>query len=347
LVGGGGLMAQWLNGAPRNMAYFVGLAIIGSVSPGLAQSDKASKEAMPEQQPIVWKWTNFELMGHHSVSREKITKHIPLKIGTDYQTDRESWKKWSADLEKQFDFHSVKISAVRFVGGKAYLVVNVIERGNERVLEFRPTPTGSVELPADVLETYRKMSTYSQSLFEKGTPPHEKSDDGFLDYEEAEMSQMATELFQIVPQHRLLLLKALDEESELRIRATAATLLNWAGDVEKSMVASLPYLDDPSSGVRNNLTRFMLHYFDRVESAESRRQIIDAIIPQLSRPSHGDRNKAIYALSMLAEKDDDSLDYIMSKAGKQIRYIADNSILFNVRDPAKELLKSFEKRKSN
>ena len=71
----------------------------------------------------------------------------------------------------------------------------------------------------------------------------------------------------------------------------------------------------------------MLHYLDQVESPETRRMIIDAIVPQLSRPSHGDRNKAIYALSMLVNGDDESLRYIMDQAGDQIRYIADNSIL--------------------
>ena len=37
---------------------------------GAAQDDD-------QQKPVVWKWVDFEVMGHHSVSREEIIKHVP------------------------------------------------------------------------------------------------------------------------------------------------------------------------------------------------------------------------------------------------------------------------------
>ena len=77
---------------------------------------------------------------------------------------------------------------------------------------------------------------------------------------------------------------------------------------------------------------------DHIESDQTRRAIIDAIVPQLSWPSHADRNKALYALINISKDDRETREYILENARNQIQYIAENSILFNVRDPARELL---------
>ena len=294
------------------------------------------QETATPQQPQ-WKWTDIELMGHRSVSREEILKHIPLKAGTPFAADRPQWMKWEKDLQQQFGFHAVHISAVRFVGGKGYLVVNIVETAGDAA-SFREQPTGSVEIPDNLLDAYRTLSEYQQQLFEKGTPSPENGRNGFLDYRDPELSRLAKAVVRVAEGHRKLLLKVIAEDANAENRAKAATLLNWAGETQTSMQDVLPFLNDPSMGVRNNLTRFMLHYFDQIESIEVKRAITDAVVPQLDWPSHGDRNKAIYALLNLSKDDPEAVAYIGKKAGDRIRYIAENSILFNVRDPAREML---------
>jgi hypothetical protein len=66
-------------------------------------------------------------------------------------------------------------------------------------------------------------------------------------------------------------------------------------------------------------------------------QLIDAFSRQLDFPSHGDRNKALYALSEIAKNKPASRPVIRKLASPAIAYIAENSILVNVGGEAKKL----------
>ena len=116
------------------------------------------------------------------------------------------------------------------------------------------------------------------------------------------------------------------------------------GDVEASILAVYERVDDPHMGVRNNVTRFMLHYFDRLQSEKGRLAVIEAMGRQLARPSHADRNKAISALHALAREFPDSISVIMARYGDEIRHVAEHSILSNVGGVAKKLLSLSEAR---
>ena len=122
-------------------------------------------------------------------------------------------------------------------------------------------------------------------------------------------------------------------------RQAAATLLNWVGgDVEKTLRESQSLLDDPDDGVRNNVSRFMIQFVGEVKSKRVRHQLIDAFVRQIERPSHGDRNKGLYNLLAIAKASPADRDYIRRHAGEPVRYLAQNSVVFNVRGPARELV---------
>ena len=61
-------------------------------------------------------------------------------------------------------------------------------------------------------------------------------------------------------------------------------------------------------------------------------------MPRIQRPSHGDRNKGLYNLLVIAQAWPEDRAHIREAGGETLRYLADNSIVFNVRDPARELL---------
>jgi hypothetical protein len=111
------------------------------------------------------------------------------------------------------------------------------------------------------------------------------------------------------------------------------------GDMQNTVVKANRLLDDPSGLVRNNISRFTSHFVEQVRSQEDRRGIIDRLLLQLDRPSHGDRNKAIYNLLAIAKIFAVDRPYIKKHGFQIIESISKSSVLDNVRDPALELLK--------
>ncbi len=303
----------------------------------LAAGAVTSPVVAQDDQPR-WRWADFEVCGQRTVTREQIIDHLPLEIGTPYATDFESWKAWAASLEQEFDFHAVRISAVRYVDKRAFLVVNIVEHGDEDRLAFREAPTGSVLMPQALVDAQDELNVILREQFEKGTPSPENADKGYLDYALESAQPLTARLAELAPPHRETLVRIVKEDADRDKRARAATLLNWAGDVERSILELHEYVDDPDGGVRNNLTRFTLHFLDRLESPESQQAFIRAMATQLRKPGHGDRNKAVSALSRMYEFHPDTLPYIMEVAGEEIERIAEQSILSNVGGVAKNLL---------
>ena len=295
-----------------------------------------------------WTWAGIEILGNHDVPREEIEKLVEVPIGEGYSVgDAPFWKDACAAVRQRYDLAAVNCpdGPLRvFDGRKAYLVVDIVEKGNERLLQFRKPPSKNVPLENDEMRrVFDELSDKTLKAAMAGHPYQEDGAKGYLVYvarEGAEdVSPLVERLAEIVPQHRDNLLAVLRDEKDLGQRRTAANLLNWAGgDLEKLIRSSMPHLDDPDAGVRNNVSRFMIAFVDRVKKKSLRHDLIDAFVLQIQRPSHGDRNKGIYNLLEIAQKWPEDRAHIRNSGGATLRYLADNSIVFNVRDPARELL---------
>ena len=75
-----------------------------------------------------------------------------------------------------------------------------------------------------------------------------------------------------------------------------------------------------------------------VTSEKIARDLLKSLALQLERPAHGDRNKALYNLLALAKSKPSLKEDISKQVGSFTRYLYKNSILSNIKDPAKELL---------
>lgn len=295
-----------------------------------------------------WTWSGMEILGNHHVPRGEIEKHIPIPIGGPYTlADPPFWKDACAAVERSFGFAKVECGQrpLRvFDGRKAYLVIDVVERGHERFLEFRPAPQGTV--PFDDPQ----MIALGDELVKKtldaamaGHPYMEGGEKGYLTYSDPngqneDLAPVVERLARLVPSHRDNLFGVLRGEKDPGHRQTAANLLNWSGgNLDATIREMIPLLDDPDAGVRNNLSRFMIQFVGRVDSQRLRHRLIDAFLFQIQRPNHGDRNKGLYNLLMMAKASPDDRTYIRRHGIESIRYLAQNSILFNVKGPAEEL----------
>jgi len=312
------------------------LLLLASLTPAVAADDTP------------WTWAGLEILGNRTVPRAEIEKLIPIPMGGEWRMgDPPVWKESCAAVKERFDFAEVRCSdpPLRVFGGrKAYLVVDIVEKGREGVLTFREAPTGSVAFANDeMVRLGRELDSKTMAAAMAGHGYNETGTKGYLFYEDKsgsneDLTATVERLALLVPQYRDNLFAVLRGEADLNARRRAATLLNWAGDLDRTIRESLTLLDDPDEGVRNNLSRFMTHFSGQVKSKRLRHRMIDAFVQQLDRPGHGDRNKGIYNLLAIAQARPDDRGYILEHGGESIRYLSENSILFNVQGPAHDLL---------
>ena len=307
----------------------------------------AADTPAPAQAP--WTWSGIEILGNHHVPRAEIEKLIPVPIGGPYSLDDPPfWKESCAAVERTFGFAKVECGErpLRvFDGRKAYLIVDVVERGNERFLAFRAAPRGTVPFrDPQIVSLSDGLGKKTLSAAMAGHPYRESGAKGYLSYTDEtgkneDVTPLVEQLARLVPPHRDNLFDVLRGEQDAGKRQSAANLLNWSGrDLDDTIREAIPLLDDPDAGVRNNLSRFMIQFVGKVRSKRLRRQLIDAFVFQIQRPGHGDRNKGLYDLLAMAKESPEDRWWIRRHGIEPIRYLARNSIVFNVKGPAEELL---------
>lgn len=333
-------MMRHLFPASALLAFFL---LLAAAPPVGAQAEPAAAEKKETEEETRWHWTDFEIIGQRDHGRDEIVELLPVELGEPYDDDPELFERCAERLEAELDVASASCSAVRFFDGKAYLLVEIIAKGEESRAEFRPTPEGAVEADAEIFELQTQLMDRLSSNFRHGREIGEHMEDGYLDYRDPEMHAIVEKLRRLAPPHREDLVCVIAEDADPARRARAAWLLNWAGDEAKSIAEVHAYLDDPSGLVRNDVSRFMLHYLEKVEDEEVLRGVIDSLARQLERPGHGDRNKAVYALAAVLEAHPDTAPYMRERAGEWLRRLADQSVLMNVGEPAQKLLADLER----
>jgi len=291
--------------------------------------------------PGTWIWKGIEVIGNSATKTEAIRAAIPLKLSTVFKHDRKQWDLWCSELKNKFRLYWARCSAVRYSSYDAYFTVNIVENKDKDRIEFRDKPTEAVSFDAPLLpELYAKIQARTMKLFNEGKPPNEFVKNGYLNYQDGVISKWVSELAKSTPGHVENLIDILKSDHNEGNRAMAANLLNWSqGKMEETIHRASELLNDPSALVRNNITRFMLHFVSTIRSNDVKSALVRVFLIQLERPFHGDRNKALYALLELARTSKKTAKEILSLGEKQIKYLRDQSILSNIKGPAAELLK--------
>lgn len=287
-----------------------------------------------------WKWTGFEILGNHTVSKDVLISEIPVKIGTPSVVDLELWMKWCAKIKEKHSFYFTDCNIVKNSDFTAYFTLDVVEKGEEYRAQFRPAPTKTIELAnPEVLQVYKALQDRLWELFNNGTPSKEFVTKEYLDYEDPKMHELVLKLAKLAPLYQENILAVLELDSDGPKRMQASDLLNWVGNTKQTVMKVSLLLDDPHAGARNQMSRFMMHFSANVTSPVDQLKLVDRLLLQANRPSHGDRNKALYNLIELAQKHKPLRVYIKTGGEKLITYIAKTSVLSNVAGAAEELLK--------
>jgi hypothetical protein len=284
-------------------------------------------------------WAGLEIVGQRTISREVIARKIPVKIGSKYDQDPRRWDLICEVLKEKFNLHYAHCGMVGYVNFKAYFTIDIVEKGDEIRTHFREAPIGQLSLAdGEINSLYDRLYARFWDLFSRGISAFENSDKGYLDYDDSQLSELTAELAQQVPEYRLNILDVLANSADPVLRRRAANLLNWDMHPAEDVPFAVNLLDDPDSEVRNNISRFTLAFVKTVKDSDSQKKIIDALVIQLERPSHGDRNKALFAIFNLLNAFPENASYVKARGLQAIKRISEQSILDNVKGLADEIL---------
>lgn len=296
-----------------------------------------------------WNWCGYEIHGNHQIDTKRLLRVLPKRrFGRRIDKDTDYLVESAGETIKgKFKLPFASGTLFRFIGQdgktfKAFGVIDIVEKGDEHRCSYRTINGRDIVLANDeILEIHVWLYQRLKILFNQGNPPHETYDHDFLDFfNDPECHQLCLQLSRLVPAYKDNILEVVAFHNDEEVRATAANLLCWTRfDLEETVAVTHKLLDEPSESVRNNISRFMIPYVGRIYGAHIKHPLIKSLLTQLDRPSHRDRNKAIYCLLAIAQRSG-FLDrqYIKERGSKLIKRLAKTSLMPNVRDPALSLL---------
>ena len=261
-----------------------------------------------------------EIYGAKKSTAEKIRKVVGLQPG-------DPLPKSKGDLEEQIAEVSgiirASVTAVCCEDRKAILFVGVLERGTKGY-EFRDEPTGTEELPQEIVDAFKEFTEALMDAVRKGEPAEDISSGHSLMQNEA--ARKTQERFiGLAEQNQAKLEAVIKDSANAEHRAIAAVVLGYLPK-KKLVVDTLQLaMRDPDEGVRNNAMRSLTAIAALAEKEPELGIKVQPtwFIEMLGSVVWTDRNKAATALVNMTEKRDAKLlDRIKERAAPDLAEMA-------------------------
>lgn len=286
-------------------------------------------------------WAGVEVMGGDVKVANLVRDLIPIKVGDQFLPDSKKLGSWCSAVKEKIN-GSVSCGIIGYIEGKYYFDVEIISANtNNKFREFQTNSPAIEPLP----EKLNTLYNYWEKIFEKymreGAVPKQFYKEGYLQCDDPELQLIAKELSQITPTYNPLLLDIIRYSHDADERTTAAALLSWSKHPENiSVIMKENLLNDPDSGVRNELARSVSYIISDVKNKKILKKSIVSLCEQLKLPSHSDRTKALASFLTIIKHNPELTSVINHECGDTLTYVSTMSILPNVGGTAKEILAS-------
>jgi hypothetical protein len=251
----------------------------------------------------------IDLYGLRKIPPTDIRRALKIKVGDSLDLDKLSKKDI---LEPLLAVPGVKKADIGLVccdgkEGKWIMYVGISENARD-FFSYNPTPHDSVNLPAEILKTYRKFDSAFAEAIQKGDNGEDDSQGHMM------MNNTAARAFQkkyigYALNDLPILRKVLHYSAIGEQRAIAAQLIAYAKDKKEVVVDLLYAVHDSNDEVRNNATRALgviAGYAN--QKPELGIQIPGAdFIQMINSLVWTDRNKGILVLASLTQQRDSVL----------------------------------------
>ena len=221
-------------------------------------------------------------------------------------------KKVMQTIHQEGDFAFVQISPIIYQDLKMYITIDLIEKKDHKRLGYIPDfnfkPTKKIialKKDKQLNQLLQDWMTYEKIGFDlmlKGQAPVIKNRPPYhcifgFDHPKLKRYQSIFEAESFRQKEKLITILKTDSDEERR--KTAAFLLAHIKNGQEVINILTPFVNDPSSAVRNNVMRVLGETIWIVNPAHFD---IDPIIKALDFPTETDRNKALCIISFLANQ---------------------------------------------
>ncbi len=263
----------------------------------LSATARAQAPPPAPSEPPTYTLAGIDIFGATKTPESVILGIIDIKEGT--AITPEVVVALDEKLRKTGKFAYSQVSSTAFGNHKSYLSVDVVEKGDERRLDFNPAPTGSVAVPQNILDWVRRYEKASFQLFQvKPREMRDINDGHYLNVDEG-LRQYQEKMLEMVPENYDVLVKALREDKDPVKRAECAILLGYAKDKKAVIVPLEAALKDPVLEVRASAARSLVP-IAYVSSHTSVPFPLDPVLELLHYPHSSDRTKAVAVLLQLS-----------------------------------------------
>jgi HEAT repeat protein len=269
--------------------------LLGSIllSPGAA----AQKAPPAPSEPPSYTLAGIDIFGATKTPESVILGIIDVKEGTAITPALVT--ALDQKLRKSEKFAYSQVSSTDYGNLKSYLSVDVVEKGDEKRLEFNPAPTGTVNVPQEVLDWERRYEKASFQLFQiKPRETRDINNGHYIDADEG-LRQYQEKMLEIVPENYDVLVKALREDKDPVKRAQCATLLGYAKNKKAVILPLEGALKDPVAEVRAAAARSLvpIAYLSAHTAVPFP---LDPVLEMTHYPTASDRTKSVAVLLQLA-----------------------------------------------
>jgi Surface antigen variable number repeat/HEAT repeats len=259
-------------------------------------SSAVEGQAAPEK-PTPYTLAGVDIFGNSRTPESEVLALLAVKEGE--VINPEVVTRLDEKLRKSGKFAYSKVSSSAYGNKKSYLTVDVVEKGEEERFQFNAEPTGSVDVPADILDWVRRFEKASFKMFQlKPRRLVDINQGHYMDSDEG-VRQYEDKMLEMVPAHYDVLVKALKQDRDPAKRALCATLLGWAKDKQAVLVVLEGALKDPDVQVRADAARSLIP-IAYLSVHKDFPFPLDPVLAEIHYPTSSDRTKAVALLLHLA-----------------------------------------------
>ena len=253
----------------------------------------------------------IDVFGAKHVSNDELIATAGFAVGSPVEWGSEAFgeqlKAATQRLKERYRFAFVEVSPISYFGaspeaGKVFITIDIVEAEDAARLKFAPEPSKDLPDPDGLIAAWLDYDKAVWALQRSGElkPPFTCKGGMHcaLGFNHPDLEHREDVFIEKVPGHVAELTALLRSDRTHERRAAAAFLLAYAKDRKQVIDAVLPSIDDPSSGVRNNVMRVLVMV---QQSADTVVVPLKPVLRAMRFPTTTDRNKAAYLLAGIAK----------------------------------------------
>jgi hypothetical protein len=203
-----------------------------------------------QSKPTIPRVGVVDYYGLHKITPARIQRVLSTKEGDPFPTSKGDVEERLEQIPGVVRSH---LEAVCCDNGKAVLFVGIEERGAAHY-EFRPSPSGEVRLPGDIVEAYQKFLIALEAAARSGNAAEDLHSGHSLMADPD--TRLLQQRFAVIAEQQLPVLRnVLRNSADDEHRAMAAYIIGYAPKKRDVVDDLLQAVQDPDGAVRNNAMR--------------------------------------------------------------------------------------------